>query len=87
MFLIKETVTQQLQKFYQRYQNEKDTLRNYSRIWMQIQERINNGVDRKVQITDESLTKRSIGGIIDRVVRQELRKIVIEQSTLQFQKF
>lgn len=87
MFLIKETVTQQLQKFYQRYQNEKETLRNYSRIWMQIQERINNGVDRKVQITDESLTKRSIGGIIDRVVRQELRKIVIEQSTLQFQKF
>lgn len=87
MFLIKETVTQQLQKFYQRYQNEKETLRNYSRIWMQIQERINNGVDRKVQITDVSLTKRSIGGIIDRVVRQELRKIVIEQSTLQFQKF
>lgn len=87
MFLIKETVTQQLQKFYQRYQNEKETLRNYSRIWMQIQERINNGVDRTVQITDESLTKRSIGGIIDRVVRQELRKIVIEQSTLQFQKF
>lgn len=40
-----------------------------------------------VQITDVSLTKRSIGGIIDRVVRQELRKIVIEQSTLQFQQF
>lgn len=87
VFVIKDTVTQLLQKFYQRDQNESETLENYSRILMQMQERINKKVDRKMQITDVNLTERFIDGIRDRVVRQELRKIVVEQSTIPFQEF
>lgn len=87
VFVIKDTVTQLLQKFYQRDQNESETLENYSRILMQIQERINKKVDKKMQITDVNLTERFIDGIRDRVVRQELRKTVVEQSTFPFQEF
>lgn len=87
VFVIKDTVTQLLQKFYQRDQNESETLENYSRILMQMQERINKKVDKKMQITDVNLTERFIDGIRDRVVRQELRKIVVEQSTIPFQEF
>ncbi|XP_062609395.1 uncharacterized protein LOC134271164 [Saccostrea cucullata] len=87
VFVIKDTVTQLLQKFYQRDQIESETLENYSRILMQMQERINKKVDKKMQITDINLTERFIDGIRDRVVRQELRKIVVEQSTIPFQEF
>lgn len=54
---------------------------------MQMHEHINKKVDMKMQITDVNLTERFIDGIRDRVVRQELRKIVVEQSTIPFQVF
>lgn len=85
VFVIKDTVTQLLHKFYQIDQNESETLENYLRILMQMQERINKRVE--MQITDVNLTDRLIDGIKDRVVRKELRKIVIEQSTIPFQEF
>ena len=48
IFVTKDTVTHLLQKFYQRDQKESETLENYSRVLMQMQERINKRLDKKM---------------------------------------
>ncbi|XP_056017063.1 uncharacterized protein LOC130053687 [Ostrea edulis] len=74
-------------KFYQRDQKDSETLENYSRVLLQMMERINRRVDKKMQILDINITERFIDGIKDRTVGQELRKIVVEKGPIPFQEF
>lgn len=87
IFVTKDTVSQLLQKFYQRDQKDSETLENYSRVLLQMMERINRRVDKKMQILDINITERFIDGIKDRTVGQELRKIVVEKGPIPFQEF
>ena len=87
IFVSKDTVSQLLQKFYQRDQKDSETLENYSRVLLQMMERINRRVDKKMQISDINITERFIDGIKDRTVGQELRKIVVEKGVIPFQEF
>jgi hypothetical protein len=54
---------------------------------MQMQERINKRLDKKMQISDLNLTERFIDGVKDRITRQDLRKFVLDKGSLPFQEF
>ncbi|KAK3104739.1 hypothetical protein FSP39_008981 [Pinctada imbricata] len=87
LYHSKDTITQLQQKFYQRDQQQGETLESYSLALMTMVDQITRRSGKEMPEKDKVLIERFIDGIKDQHLRQELRRISLEKGPMPFLEF